>query len=85
MNLDEKDNHDDKDLTSMNPDDMDLTFMNPNDKNNPNERDLVFMNPYDKDLYRVFFKLVRALEANRAYCKYHYNKQQYDQVLLEET
>ncbi|PON61751.1 Ubiquitin-fold modifier-conjugating enzyme [Parasponia andersonii] len=42
------------------------------------------MNPEDEDSNRFFFKLVRALEANGAYCKHLYNKQQYDQALLEE-
>ncbi|PON45002.1 Ubiquitin-fold modifier-conjugating enzyme [Trema orientale] len=42
------------------------------------------MDPEDEDSNRFFFKLVRALEANGAYCKHHYNKQQYDQALWEE-
>ncbi|PON45003.1 Ubiquitin-fold modifier-conjugating enzyme [Trema orientale] len=43
-----------------------------------------FMNADDEDSNRFFFKLVRALEANGAYCEHHYNKQQYNQVLMEE-
>ncbi|PON61752.1 Ubiquitin-fold modifier-conjugating enzyme [Parasponia andersonii] len=43
-----------------------------------------FMNPDDEDSNRFFFKLVWALEANGGYCKHHYNKEQYDQALMEE-
>ncbi|KAL6225697.1 hypothetical protein ACLB2K_004546 [Fragaria x ananassa] len=38
----------------------------------------------DNVMRTLFFKLVRAFEANGTYCGHHYNQKQYDQALKEE-
>ncbi|KAF7804940.1 putative ubiquitin-conjugating enzyme E2 38 [Senna tora] len=42
------------------------------------------MDDHDETTTRLFFKLVRAFEANGTYCQHHYDKEAYDRALKQD-